>query len=973
MQSAVPPVILFKDRALGARSLASLYEAFITSGSVFAVDRFARAVEQALAESPDPDLALVNLLRFVEASFSRASLFNDLVQVSRTLDLLLKLFGSSRYLADILVREPELFRWLTSGDVMDQPIGREELASEFGRVHETFTRPERVLDAIKRVHRRAILRIGAQDIMGTADVASVTAQLSDLADAALNAVYRQVSRQMEGSSAAPAARFSVLALGKLGGGELNFSSDIDIVVVYDEEGTFRDLRGEETTHHEYFNRLSELLVQQLSQPTAEGYLYRVDTRLRPESGAGPLARSLRSYLIHYEARGELWERQMLIKARPVAGDISLGEEFIAQLQPFIYPRTFFQHPADAISRIKARIEAKIGDEKNIKLRAGGIRDIEFAVQALQLINGGRHRQLREPNTLRAMAALTENGFLSVEEGEKLASAYRMYRMLEHRLQIMANTQTHTMPEDPATLSSLARRMGFPDSTAFASALDGRLRQVRAIFDQVMSVRAPKGEGGIRAFIDGSLGDEEAAEVLASFGFADQRAAARAIRSMAGASLTGRQELDARTRGVFRDIAPELFREISQTPDPDLTIRNVAMLAAPQAVPKQLYGALSVPNFRRLLLGIASTSPRVTRQLALSPLLLEGVIADVRALAEDSHAGVTPGADLAEYKSGRELRSALRYVLGFSSLPELTAELTLTAEAVVGAVLRRGSVRMPPLAVFALGKFGTGELTFDSDLDLLFVCAPSPATRQSRIEGAASSLMTQLSSVSEKGRLYQVDARLRPEGRNAPLVTDLPGYAEYLRRRASLWERQSLVRARFVCGHAGVAREFSGMIRAFVYEMPLPSGWVEQIVSMRRKMETRSRTRGKAFVDIKLGPGGMADIEFVVQMIQMCHGGSMSGLRFGSTPSLLGRDGLPELTQSERLFLLESYLWYRKIETLLRLTLEERTTLLPEGGNLRTLALCAERQDEETFLRGVEERMKKVRGVFLAFCRRLEHH
>ncbi len=266
--------------------------------------------------------------------------------------------------------------------------------------------------------------------------------------------------------------------------------------------------GASSSHHEYFNKLAERLVQNISQPSGEGYLYRVDTRLRPESGAGPLARSLRSFLVYYESRGELWERQMLIKARPVGGDAALGRQFIDLLQPFVYPRTFFHHPAESIARIKARIEAKVGDEENIKLMAGGIRDIEFIVQALQLLNGGKKKNLREPNTMRAIEALTADSLLSEQEGSALTDAYVFYRTLEHRLQTMLNTQTHTLPTDSASLTGVARRMGLPSVQAFQQPLRKHLGRVRQIFDQVLSLKGQTAPSGITAVIDGGITDEQ---------------------------------------------------------------------------------------------------------------------------------------------------------------------------------------------------------------------------------------------------------------------------------------------------------------------------------------------------------------------------------------------------------------------------------------------------------------------------------
>ncbi|RPH34445.1 hypothetical protein EHM92_07825, partial [bacterium] len=493
------PTSLFRDPTAGSRNLLVIHEEFIRSGAAAPVEEFSRALHAQLDSSPDPDMTLMNLLRFTEASFSKASLFNDLLRYPAYMELLMKLFGYSRYFADILVREPGLFRWLTTSSAMNEPVSKGRLEEEIRRLLRTFEKPERRLDAVKRLQRRELLRIGAQDIMKFASLAGVTLQLSDLADLAVDAALAAAMQQLSDKyPSPPRTPFAVIGLGKLGGAELNYSSDIDILFVYGEEGETRGADGRVTSYHEYFNKLSERLVQNISQPSAEGYLYRVDTRLRPESGAGPLARSLRSFLVYYESRGELWERQMLIKARAVGGDAALGRQFIDQLQPFVYPRTFFHHPAESIARIKARIEAKVGDEAKIKLMAGGIRDIEFIVQALQLLNAGKKKNLRESNTMRAIEALVSDDLLTDHEGAVLTNAYVFYRTLEHRLQTLMNTQTHTLPSDDATLSGVARRMDLLSVQELRQAIRGHLAAVRQIFDQVLSLRSQGPPAGIAA-------------------------------------------------------------------------------------------------------------------------------------------------------------------------------------------------------------------------------------------------------------------------------------------------------------------------------------------------------------------------------------------------------------------------------------------------------------------------------------------
>ncbi len=379
----------FADARRAERSLTSLHEQMIASGCGFSPADLTRALATHLEAAPDADLALSGLLRFAEATLSRAGLFNDLLQHPVLLDMLIRILGDSAFFTDILVRDPGLFRWMTASGVLTVPLKKDDIRAEVQRLSEVFPRAERRLDALRRLLRREVLRVGVQDVLNLADLRATTAQLSVLADVVIDAVLGASIGQMHQKyGIIPDEPFAVIGLGKLGGRELNYSSDVDLLFVYGADGT---TQGLSCSHHEFFIELAERLVQNLTQSTLEGHMYRVDMRLRPEAGAGALARSLQSYMVYYESRGELWERQMLLKARTVAGSQELGGRFIAALDPFVYPRSFMEHPAESISRIKGRIEATIGDVANVKLMAGGIRDIEFTVQALQLINGGRNR------------------------------------------------------------------------------------------------------------------------------------------------------------------------------------------------------------------------------------------------------------------------------------------------------------------------------------------------------------------------------------------------------------------------------------------------------------------------------------------------------------------------------------------------------------------------------------------------------
>jgi [glutamine synthetase] adenylyltransferase / [glutamine synthetase]-adenylyl-L-tyrosine phosphorylase len=965
------PSECFTDPSRAARHLDKLSEDFLAAGSRYLLDDFTSLLARLLASSPDPDMALTNFVRFSEAAVSRTSLFNDLMQYPVMADLAVRIFGFSQYFADVLVRDPSVFRWMTTTGVLQAPVEPGYLAMEVERIEETFPRPERRLDALKRLHRRELVRIGAQDILGLADVASVTLQLSHLADVLADAVIRASAIQLAARFPVdPPTPFVVIGLGKLGGRELNYSSDIDVMFAYGEEGSVG-----EYTHHEYFNKLAERIVQNLSQPSAEGHLFRVDTRLRPESGAGPLARSLRSYLSYYESRGEIWERQMLLKARPVAGDRAFGAGMIAQLEPFVFPRTFFQHPADYVARIKVRIERATGDEENVKLMAGGIRDIEFIVQTLQLINAGPHPELRESNTLAALAALAGAGEVTEAEEKSLSAAYRFYRAVEHRLQTMFNTQTHILPSDERTADTLARRLGLPSGGRFREELGIHLREVRRIFDQVLSIHTPADQPGILAVMDGGLPEDQLKTLFRSMGFRDVRLALRNVRLLTGgSSLTDAQTVDARTRDAFRTVAPDLFREIGSTPDPDMTVENLASVAAAQKFPQQFYAALSGSGFRRFLLDVCKISPRFAHGLARDPLLLESLAYNMASLASEPEFD-RGASSFIVFKNREEVRSGIRHVLGFSDFRGLTRDLSRLADTIVTAVveeeLKRSRLRGVPLVIFALGKYGTRELNFDADLDLMFICGSDARTHKNRIEDAAARMVNRLAEVSSEGRLYDVDTRLRPEGKSAPLVTDVPAYRRYLASRASLWERQSLVRIRPVWGEEDLTREILKEVWRFVYDAPLPGGWTDSIVGMRRKMETRTRLGGAAPVDVKLGEGGMADVEFLAQMVHLRYGSEFPSVREAKrVVDLLTAPDLPCISAGEREELAEAYALFRRLETALRITLEEKNSLLPEGERLEKLGRILDVSSGAALREEVASMMKRTRRTFLELSKRL---
>ena len=435
------------------------------------LDLLANLCEQLAKQLPrlsDPDMALNNLDRFVTSARNPLALGSLLERDDEALPILLQIFSTSQYLSDLLITDSESYDLLRMTE--GQPVGRRVLVDELASEVETLADEPAIMAALRRLKRRETLRISYGDMIRGQRLEIVTRQISYLADAILEGAVRAARKSLEARRGVPRnqhgerARFVVLALGKLGGAELNYSSDIDLIFLYDEDGSTDGARP--LANSEFFGRLARDVVRLLAEPTDLGIAYRVDLRLRPEGQRGPVVISLEIAMHYYDVVGRTWERQAFVKARPVAGDLDLGNEFLKQLEPWIYRRYLSRADISGIKALKRRIEQRTeregGDAHNVKTGRGGIRDIEFVIQFLQLLNGGDLPQLRTGTTIEAITQLENVGCLTHQERTILEENYSFLRKIEHRLQIMFDLQTHDMPEAPEELRRLAIRMGYGD-------------------------------------------------------------------------------------------------------------------------------------------------------------------------------------------------------------------------------------------------------------------------------------------------------------------------------------------------------------------------------------------------------------------------------------------------------------------------------------------------------------------------------
>ncbi|MFQ5827548.1 MAG: bifunctional [glutamate--ammonia ligase]-adenylyl-L-tyrosine phosphorylase/[glutamate--ammonia-ligase] adenylyltransferase [Candidatus Methylomirabilia bacterium] len=904
---------------------------------------------RALAESPDPDMALNNLERLA-GQVDRAVFYATLREHPGTVPLLATLGGGSQFLADTLRRHPVLLPWLLEPATMRQRL-RDELASELAQNLAPFSRREAWWNVLRRFKYRHLLRIGARDLLGDADLTVTTEELSRLADVCLEAAWRWASERGRARYGSPMAEggaeanLAIIAMGKLGGEELNYSSDIDLVFVYSEDGETSGGSDGVLPNVEHFTRVAEAIVAALESPTEEGHAFRVDLRLRPEGRMGPLVLSLATYRTYLADRAELWERQALIKARPCAGDARVGREFMDLIRPFVYRPAVDPEIVAQIRAMKGEIDlslrAKGHERLNVKLGIGGIREVEFLVQALQLLYGGDDPWLRERNTLRAIFRLTERGYLFPDLGRRLTEGYTFLRTVEHRLQILHEFQTHTLPRDPEALGRLARRLAFMlpparAAQAFGARYRGITQQVHRAFARFFE--APPAEP--RRFRIPS------ATALRATGFADPERARQNFKLI----LEGRPLIPypAPAAQALNRMFPTLLDALWQSPDPDEALNQFERFVAAVG-PRTAYLELLArrPELMGNVVRLCARGEPLAQLLTLQPELLTR-LADSLRLAEPKTRAAFKGAlapalarglslgerkdRLRRTKQAEELEVTWRFLLGVTSIEGFSRELTALAEAAVdvawalalfllseesGGPLKDDG-RWAPAVVVGLGKLGGRELTTGSDLDL-FVIYDDGDRAHEFYDRAVERLSSLLGDITSAGVVYPVDLRLRPGSRGSGFASSLAALDSYYREWADLWERQSLTRARVVSGAPRLARRVQRLVREIVYRGPLTGAELKEIRDLRQRMEHELGKEGPGRLSVKYGRGGLVDVEFIVQTLQLSHGERCPTIRRANTPAALRaieRQGL--LSERDASVLADHYRFLRRVSASLRL-------------------------------------------------------
>jgi [glutamine synthetase] adenylyltransferase / [glutamine synthetase]-adenylyl-L-tyrosine phosphorylase len=837
-----------------------------------------------IGRTADPDLALAGLLRLADAVDQPSALLREIADDEGTAMRLLSVLGASEALTDHLVRHPEHWRELT-----DPTLGSTRPAAYAVRVGLLAAVGADVTSRapVARRPEAQALDVGVDD---------VAAELADLAAGTLDAALA-IARAHVGEEIAATARLAVIAMGKCGGHELNYVSDVDVVFAFEPApGAAEDVAARAAT------QLATQLMRACSEYTAEGTIWPVDAALRPEGKAGPLVRTLASHRGYYERWAKTWEFQALLKARPVAGDLEVGAAFVAMVAPMVWEvsgRDGFVEDVQAMRRrVVDTIPAREA-ERQLKLGVGGLRDVEFAVQLLQLVHGRGDTSLREPATLSALTALTDGGYVGREDGEAMHHAYAFLRSLEHRIQLYQLRRTHVVPTDDASLRRLARAMGYVKDAAPAldDAWQGWRREVRRLHEKLFYrplLSAVARLPGDQA----RLSLESAASRLAALGFADPKAALRHLEALTSGV--------SRTASIQRALMPAMLGWFADAPDPDAGLFGfrrlseslgstpwyLATLRDEGQVAERLARVLGTSRFAASLI---EREPLGVRMLSddLTPRGSEPLTAEMVASAGRQDDPVAAVHSIRAIRRRELLRLAAGDLFGEVDVADVGAGLSrltdATLEATLEAVGRATRAQLgldeapTAMAIVAMGRYGGFELSYASDADVMFVHDPGPDVDPhvaSTYAQTVANELRRLLALPMTDPALEVDADLRPEGKQGPLVRTLESYAAYYAKWSRVWESQALLRADAVVGDPGLRQRFTDLVDPLRFPADGITGAdVAEVRRIKARIDRERLPRGAdPKTHLKLGRGGLADIEWTVQLLQMQSAGVVPGLR-----------------------------------------------------------------------------------------------
>jgi len=803
-----------------------------------------------------------------------------------------RLLSWSRYARRVVEAQPQLREELAQQ--MHMPFTGAEMRAELEAA--PVSDEEALKSALRKLRTRVMLRVLARDLNGLADLGEVTGTVTALAETALRLAVDRLSNWLAvdygtptGDETGRAQELLVVGMGKLGGRELNVSSDVDLIFVYPEEGETRG-GGKSLSNHEFFVRLGRRLIAALSELTADGFVFRVDMRLRPDGDSGPLAMSFAALESYFYTQGREWERYAWIKGRVIVG---AAEKELAQLvTPFVFRKYLDYNAFESMRGLHRQVREEVRRREmqgNIKLGPGGIREIEFVAQVFQLIRGGRDPALRIRPTQEALTRLGDRRLLPPEAVAELSDAYVFLRNLEHRLQYLDDRQTQTLPEDPEEQALIAESMGFGSYPALIEELDRHRGTVSRHFEEVFaSGRSATDDDGVAALWRGTGEAEADAETLARLGYGNPADVLERLGRIRAS--TRYQQLPPASRDRFDVLVPALVRASARFPNADQTLgRTLDLLETISRRAAYLALLQEYPQALERVAKLTGASSWAADYLTRHPILLDELLDDreimsppdwprfdalLDAQLEDAEGDTEAQMDvLRNVQHMKVFRLLIRDLEGVLEVETLSDHLSYLADLMLGKVLdlcwaglpRKHTEGPPHFAIIGYGKLGGKELGYATDLDLIFLHDDPHPDAQEVYSRLAMRINTWLSSYTPAGVLYETDLRLRPDGASGLLVSPLAAFQAYQKQHAWAWEHQALTRARFVAGDAQVGAEFE-RLRVDLLREPRDLGELRrQVVEMREKMLEAHPNRGALF-DIKHDRGGIIDVEFIVQYL-----------------------------------------------------------------------------------------------------------
>ncbi len=782
-----------------------------------------------------------NLLRLISSVMDKSSFLKDCVKYPHHTEIISAIVSNSNYLTDIVVRNPEYLYQLFNQYYLGQRYTEEYFLKELRENISKYKTLTSKLRFIRQYKNRNTLKIGLNDILGNSSLEDTVQQISLLAKSIIsvlfNLCYAETLEKYQ--LPIPEPQYAIVALGKLGGDEVNYSSDVDLMIFYESNFNIGNM-----DYYSILHEATQLFTQYATDNTETGFIYRVDFRLRPDGNSAPLCGTINDYIKYYEARGEEWERQMLIKMSYVCGNRELYSRFENFAISYIYKSSLEQSPFARIRKMKTLIEHHSGGKENIKTLSGGIRDIEFSVQALQLLNGKKHPELRTPNTMTCIRVLVDKNILTPEEGSTYLKSYIEYRNIEHFLQLMNNIQTHEIPDDSDIQRKLAKFLGYSGKTELRKKLRLNRKAVRKIYDNILKDDSPESQS------------KNKNTLFEEIDFLSKNRAEKNIDFLrTGKGIISQKSFDSRTIKLFKEIEPFLLKELQKSANPDISLENFTNLIRHANFPSIWFGELKSNIFLKDLLTICLKSQRAINMLNTDGSLIDLVLTK-KVFVKDIEENFD-NLSLSQMK----FILAVQFSLGLIKTEKFAQ---LLSSFVLHKLQTPNILKAINYSYFiaALGSAGSKEMNFASDIDLIVVV--------DKIDLTNSYNEDFLCFLEEARKLLpqtEIDFRLRPEGKNAPLVADLEYFEKYLNQRAGIWEFEALSKSRLLSGSENLFQKFKKIVATHATSYPKET-IISSIIDMHKKVTASNTFLGRTRTNIKTSLGGIKTIEYIIHSVTL---------------------------------------------------------------------------------------------------------